>query len=85
MKHNAPAALLLSAILLLQGCAAAPAEKTAPTAAPEPAAEPEVSAELPESIPANFENSIGHEVKVEFMKVESIRADCGKLRFVVKD
>lgn len=53
VKHNAPAALLLSAILLLQGCAAVPAEKTAPTAAPEPAAEPEVSAELPESVPAD--------------------------------
>ena len=43
------------------------------------------SVALPESIPANFENSIGHEVKVEFRKVESIQADRGKLRFVVRE
>lgn len=40
---------------------------------------------LPEGIPASFENSIDHEVKVEFVKVESIMSDRGKLRFVVRE
>ena len=40
---------------------------------------------LPESIPADFENAIGHAVKVEFKKVGSIQADRGKLRFVVRE
>ena len=40
---------------------------------------------LPESIPASFENSIGHEVRVEFKKVEALVADRGKLRYVVRE
>ena len=40
---------------------------------------------LPVSIPANFENSIGHEVRVEFKKVDALLSDRGKLRYVVRE
>lgn len=41
--------------------------------------------EMPRSIEEGFRSAIGGEVAVEFKKVESIQADRGKLRYVVRE